>query len=239
MENKNINKHIVNGSYNRSAPSPLLVYAESPLDMEQILTECVLALGIEPTVAASCVRRWGMGVVAALFGHRFALRSAEVLALTNKDVSLAGICMVQSVKGGRANTVVMPWHFINQAYTNPSGHVHKLFDTNYKRMYNAALDLGLASKSERYLNRHVTHAGRHALADQLARMGHSAAVGDALNHNSKHAKEWYLKQANLEKDRQRKRAQRRRQNAEKTNAYLGRIGEGDFTFIASAYSERK
>lgn len=239
MENKNLNKNIINGNYNRSATAPLLVYAESPLDMEQVLTECVLSLDIAPTVAASCVRRWGIATVAALFGHRFALRSAEVLALTNKDVSLAGICMVQSVKGGRANTVIMPWHFINQAYTNPNNHVYKLFETNYKRMYNAALDLGLASKSDRYLNRHVTHAGRHALADQLTRMGHSAAVGDALNHNSKHAKEWYLKQANLEKDRQRKRAQRRRQNAEKTNAYIGRIGTGDFTFIASAYSERK
>jgi integrase len=165
-----------------------------------------------PTEAWAVVHRLAVPAYAAAFAIVFALRASEVLALTVGDILANGSICVKSKKHGRTHVLSLPKSTWRVGVLTEWQKATPLFATSYPRMYRAAVELGWSVRIPGYSKKIVTHLGRHTLANQLMQSGFGSEVSDSLNHNSHGAAAWYKKEADLVKDRNRKRAERSKKN---------------------------
>lgn len=160
---------------------------------------------------------WDCSLAALIVCVVNGLRISEVLNLTLGDKLKDGSVIVKGRKGSNSRRILLPhnaWHNWAWRVENP---LLPLFPTNYGKVYRAAERVGLRVKFKGYMRARVTHLGRHGVADMLSETGNSEAVQSCLGHKSANSGDWYKKQVDLEKDRNRKRRQREAQKRESAN----------------------
>jgi len=211
-----------------SVTTPLVLGTVSPLDSFHLANALTGQYGDPLKNQATRVQMLGTGALAALFGIVYALRNSEVLSLDMSCVLSDGSIAVRGKKGSEAQRIVIPREcWITGAISHFDKSI-RLFPTNYGRCYRAAVSLGLADMFEGHVHQTVTHLGRHQLAGRLMETGQGDLVQDCLRHKSEMSQAWYKGEADLRRDRLRKRLQRERQRTREESATKERnqqIGE--------------
>jgi len=136
------------------------------------------------------------------------LRISEVLALEKRHVTKTGFVIVPAKKGSQARGFQLPLNVANVIRNSDGSKASRLFPVKYAWVRRALLENGVCVLLPGYLNKRVTHAGRHCIADSAIEAEEMALTGEILGHKTKGASQWYNKEIDLEKDRQRKRNQR-------------------------------
>ena len=200
-------KHSFNNGFLRPTPPPLHLGAGSPMDkVPPTMVECFENVTrLRPQVAKMQV--WSCALMAGIFGIAYGLRISEVMNMVRGDILANGSVLIKGAKGSASKVIqlsVSCWKPQLLACTDPT---LRVWSTNQKVVYRTLVSLGVGVLYPGYLRKRVTHLGRHLQAEQLQMAGLGDYVGDSLGHKSAKSADWYKKEVNLKKDRERKRRQ--------------------------------
>ena len=137
-----------------------------------------------------------------------AFRISEILELTIADVMHGNTVFVKAKKGGVPRFFHLPQIITLKGLPVNFTSQSRLFPVSYKAVKRAFEQNNLVQLFDGYMNKRITHLGRHKLATSACEHGHGASVGELLGHKSKGASDWYKKEVDLERDRNRKRLER-------------------------------
>lgn len=121
-----------------------------------------------------------------------ACRISEVLRIEGKDILPNGTAIITASKNSNARMIYLGLdrdlvcHLKNN-FTNRS-----VFGVQYREVWGALVRFGLAVQEIGHKNNAVTHAGRYAVAKEVAKNHGEEVAGQVLGHRSKNAITYYL-----------------------------------------------
>lgn len=190
------------------ANAPLLVASGCPWDYLPLVNALWPSVLVRFSTACPQPRNPSVALCAGVICVVNGLRVSEVLGLEKRHVTKTGLVIVPARKGSQARSFQLPLDVADVIRNSDGSRESKLFPVKYSWVRKALIDNGVGVLLPGYMNRRITHAGRHCIADSVIEAEENALTGEILGHRTKGAAQWYNKEVDLAKDRERKRVQR-------------------------------